>query len=204
MCLKSSVNGIISEWQLGSYVHVCSWFFRDMGRIDSQHELHVASSVNQLRPVEHSQCERLCHSTMEQHANIKFCYKLGKTATKTWEMLVQVYRREAMNRKCVYKWFKRFCEGKVTTKDEPRSGWPSTSRTPEMIEKVQQMLTQDRQLMLRLIVEELDISKDTVHTIIRDDLGKQKICSQTSRKQNGGKLLETSFPYMWDQDPLLL
>ena len=36
-------------------------------------------------------------------------------------MLVQVYRREAVSRKCVYEWFKRFREGKETTEDEPRS-----------------------------------------------------------------------------------
>ena len=73
---------------------------------------------------------------MEQHANSKFCYKLGKTATEMSEMLVQVYGREAMSRKCVYEWFKHFRERKETTEDEPCSGWPSTSRTPEMIEKV--------------------------------------------------------------------
>ncbi|KAJ4445138.1 hypothetical protein ANN_06939 [Periplaneta americana] len=39
-----------------------------------------------------------------------------------------------------------------------------------MIEKVRQMLAQDRRLTLRLTAEELDISKDTVHTIVRDDL----------------------------------
>ena len=39
---------------------------------------------------------------MEQCANIKFCYKLDKTATDTREMLVQVYGREAVRRKCVY------------------------------------------------------------------------------------------------------
>ncbi|XP_069670081.1 protein GVQW3-like isoform X7 [Periplaneta americana] len=107
---------------------------------------------------------------MEQRINIKFCYKLGKTATETHGMLVQVYGREAVSRKCVYEWFKRFREGKETIEDEPRSGRPSTSRTPEMIAKVRQMLAQDRRLTLRLIAEELDISKDTVHTIVRDDL----------------------------------
>ena len=64
------------------------------------------------------------------------------------------------------------------------------------------MLVQDRRLTLKLIAEELGISKDTARTIVRDDLGKRKICSQfvphklteTSRKQNGWKLLETSFP----------
>ena len=89
-------------------------------------------------------------------------------------MLVQVYGREAVSRKCVYEWFKRFCEGKETTEDVPRSGRPSTSRTPEMIERVRQMLAQDRRLTLRLITEEVAYSKDTEHTIVRDDLGKRK------------------------------
>ena len=81
-----------------------------------------------------------------------------------------------MSRKCVYEWFKHFHQGKKTTEDEPRSDRSSTSRTPEMIEKVRQMLAQDRRLTLSLIAEELGISKDTAHTIVRDDLGKRKIC----------------------------
>ena len=66
-------------------------------------------------------------------------------------MLVQVYGREAVSRKYVYERFSRFREGKETIKDEPRSGRPSIISTPEMIEKVRQMLTQDRRLTLRLI-----------------------------------------------------
>ena len=93
-------------------------------------------------------------------------------------MLVQVYGREAVNWKYVYEWFKCFREGKETTEDEPRSGRPSTIRTPEMIEKVRQMLVQDRWLKLRLIAEQLGISKDTAYTTVRDDLGKRRICSR--------------------------
>ena len=47
-----------------------------------------------------------------------------------------------------------------------------------MIEKVQQMLAQDLRLTLRLIAEELGISKETANNIVRDDLGNQKICSR--------------------------
>ena len=79
--------------------------------------------------------------------NIKFCYKLEKMVTETHEMLVQVYRTEAVSRKCVYDWFKRFRNGKETTEDEPYSGRPSTSRNPDM-ERVQQMLAQDRRVTL--------------------------------------------------------
>ena len=116
-------------------------------------------------------------------------------------MLVQVYGREAVSRKCVYEWSKRFREGKETTEDEPCLGRPSKSRTPEIIEKVRQILAQDRRLTLRLIAEELGISKDMASTIVCDDLGKRKICSRfvphkltDKQKQNEWKLLETSFP----------
>ena len=72
-----------------------------MGRIVAQHGLHVTGNVNRLRPVERSQCERSCHSAMKQRGDIKSCDKLKKTATETRKMLVQVYGREAVNRK----WF---------------------------------------------------------------------------------------------------
>ena len=137
---------------------------------------------------------------MEQRANIKFCYKLGKTATKTREMLEQVYGREAVSGKCVYEWFKCFREGKETTEDEPRLSLSSTSRTPEVIEKVRQMLAQNRLLTVRLIAEELGINKErrTPSSAMIWVSGRSpdlcRTSSQTSRKQNGWKLLDTSFP----------
>jgi transposase len=147
---------------------------------------------------------------MEQRVNIKFCYKLGKTATETHEMLVHVYRTEAVSRKSVYDWFKRFRDGKETTEDEPRSGRPSTSRTPDTKERVRQMLTQDRRVSLRLLSEELGISKSTVHTIVREDLGKRKVCSlfvpHTLTDEQKAKRMETSgdFITMCDQNPSFL
>lgn len=72
--------------------------------------------------------------------------KLGKLVTEMHEM--KVYGTEAVSRKCVYDWFKRFCDRKETTEDEPHSGWLSTSRTPGAIEQVRQMLAQDWQLTL--------------------------------------------------------
>ena len=79
-----------------------------------------------------------------------------------------------------------------------------------MIEKVRQMLAQDRRLTLRLIAEELGISKDTAHTIVHDDLGKRNICSRfVPHKlidEQKAKRMETSgdFISMCDQEPLLL
>ncbi|GBO35325.1 Putative uncharacterized protein FLJ37770 [Araneus ventricosus] len=111
---------------------------------------------------------------MEQRVNIKFCFKLGKTATETHEMLVKVYGVETVSKKCVFEWFKRFRDGKEDVKDEPRSGRPPTSTTSDNVERVQRMLADDRRLSLRLIAEELKISLDSVSNIIREHLQKRK------------------------------
>ena len=64
--------------------------------------------------------------------------------------------------------------------------------------------------MLRLIVEKLGISKDIAHTIVHDDLRKQKICfwfvPHKLTDEQKAKRMETSrdFFSMCDQDTLLL
>ena len=115
---------------------------------------------------------------MEQRINMKFCFKLKKTVAETHEMLIQVYGEEAVSKKCVYDWFKRFKDGRESVEDEERSGRPSTSRTDDMIVKVREILSRDRRMTLRLMAEELGICKDTVHIIVREDLEKRKICSR--------------------------
>ncbi|GBL86616.1 Putative uncharacterized protein FLJ37770 [Araneus ventricosus] len=108
---------------------------------------------------------------MEQRVNIKFCFKLGRTATETHEMLVKV---DAVSKRCVFEWFKRFRDGREHVKDEPRSGRPPTSTTPDNIERVRRMLADDRRLSLRMIAEELKISLDSVSNIIHEHLQKRR------------------------------
>ncbi|GBM46699.1 hypothetical protein AVEN_244145-1 [Araneus ventricosus] len=61
-----------------------------------------------------SECEKVGHCEMEQRVNIKFYFKVGKTATETHEMLVKVYGVDAVSKKCVFEWFKRFRDGKMS------------------------------------------------------------------------------------------
>jgi hypothetical protein len=48
---------------------------------------------------------------MEQRAAIKFCVKLKKTATETFEMLKNAYGEECLLRTNMFEWHKRFKEG---------------------------------------------------------------------------------------------
>ncbi len=47
----------------------------------------------------------------EQRANMKFCFKLSKTATEIDELLKKVYGETAVTNKTFFKWFGRFREG---------------------------------------------------------------------------------------------
>ena len=114
-------------------------------------------------------------------------------------MLVQVYGTEAVSRKCFYDCFKRVRDRKETTEDEPRSGRPSTSRTPDMIERVRQMLVQDRRVTLRLMTRNWALtstrctpSSAKISVSGRSVPGLCCTSWQTNRKQNGWKLLEIS------------
>ena len=72
----------------------------------------------------------------EQRTNMKCLVKLEKSGKEIREMLVQVYGDSAMKKTAVYKWMKRFPEGRESVIDEERSVWPATSRTEENIAKV--------------------------------------------------------------------
>ena len=61
-------------------------------------------------------------------------------------MLVQVYGDNAMKKTAVYKWVKRFSEGREIVTEEDRSGRPATSRTEENIAKVRQIVRENRRL----------------------------------------------------------
>jgi len=57
-----------------------------------------------------------------------------------------------MKKTAVYKWVKRFSEGRESVTDE-RSGRPTTNRTEEKIAKVCQIVHENRWLTVRSIAE---------------------------------------------------
>ena len=114
----------------------------------------------------------------EQRTNLKFLVRLGKTPTEALGLLQQVYGNEAMSRCRVFKWHKRFKEGREDVEDDPRSGRPSTSKTEENVERVRQKVRSDRRLTVRMIANELSMNSERVWTIITEELGMRKICTK--------------------------
>jgi len=98
---------------------------------------------------------------LEQQTNIKFLVKLGKSGNKIKEMLVQVYGDNAMKKTAVYKWVKRFSEGRESVTDEERSARPATSRIEEDVAKIHQIVSENCWLTVRSIAEQVNIDRET-------------------------------------------
>ena len=74
-------------------------------------------------------------------------------------MLVQVYGDNAMKKTAVYKWVKRFSEGRESVTDKERSGRPATSRTEENIANVRKIVLENRRLTVRSKAEQVNIEQ---------------------------------------------
>ncbi|EGI67037.1 FLJ37770-like protein [Acromyrmex echinatior] len=107
---------------------------------------------------------------MEQRAVIKFNAKLGKSASETFRLMQQVYGSQCLDRTTVFEWHKRFLESRETLEDDKKSERPILVRTPEMIEKVRDFVANDRNASLKMMEEALNISRETIRTILHEDL----------------------------------
>jgi len=63
----------------------------------------------------------------EQRTCIKFCFKLGKTATECYEMLKTTFGEQAVGRSQTFQWFSWFKAGRTSIDDDECSGQPASS-----------------------------------------------------------------------------
>ncbi|XP_012920488.1 putative uncharacterized protein FLJ37770 isoform X2 [Heterocephalus glaber] len=115
---------------------------------------------------------------LEQRISIKFCVKLNKSASETHHLLKEAYGDEVMSRARVFDWHKRFKEGREDVRDDARSGRPVTHRTDENIQKVRNLVCSNRQLTVRMMAEELNLDKETVRLILKENLNMRKISAK--------------------------
>ena len=115
---------------------------------------------------------------VEQRVNVKFCVKLGKSATETYDLLKKVYGDECLSRTQVFDWFKRFKEEREEIGDDERPGRPSTSKTDANIEKVSEIVWQNCRLGIPAVAKIINNDKETVRQILHNNFNTKKLCSK--------------------------
>ena len=114
----------------------------------------------------------------EQRACIKFCFKLRKTATECYEMLKTAFGGNGMGLSQTFQWFSRFKVGRISNDDDEGSGRPVSWSTPEMIERVRQIIREDRRRTIDEVSMLVWISQGTCQKILTEDLKMRRVASK--------------------------
>ena len=117
--------------------------------------------------------------TLDERYAIKLCFKLGKNATETYEILQT--GASCMNRAPVFERHKRFKKVRESVRDDEKCGRSKGVRTQELIGQIKNFRDKDRCVPIETISAQFDVTVGTVHTIIRKELKIRKICAKFSQ-----------------------
>jgi len=93
-------------------------------------------------------------------------------------LVKKAYGNETLNRSNVFRWYSRFRDGREPVEGDDRSGCPKSTRTEVNIVAVADLVKNDRRIASRMIAESLNIPKTVVLRILKEDLGKRKLCAR--------------------------
>ena len=93
-------------------------------------------------------------------------------------MLQTAFGPSCMNRASIFEWHKRFKEGRESVRNDEKCGRCTEVRTPELIGQIKNFMDKDRHVSIETISVQFDVSVETVHTIIHEELKMQKICAK--------------------------
>lgn len=119
---------------------------------------------------------------VEQRTCIKFCLRNEYSCADTLKMLRKAFGDQTMAQKNVYKWYNEFKAGRERVEDEPRSGRPSTSTDEGHVQKIKDLVLENRRLTIRDLADSVGISFGSAQTILKDVLCLKRVKSRLVSK----------------------
>ena len=90
----------------------------------------------------------------------------------------KAYGNEAINRSNIYSRYSRFRDRRDLVENDERGGRPKSTRTEVNIAAIADLVKNDHRIALRMIAESLNVPKTVVLRILKEDLGKRKVCAR--------------------------
>jgi hypothetical protein len=110
-----------------------------------------------------------CHKMLFQSRSI--CDRNTSIGAKClWEWDSEPFER--------FRWYSRFPDGRELVEDDERGGRPKSTQTEVNIAAVADLVKNDSRIPSRMIAESLNIPKTIVLRILKEDLGKRKLCAR--------------------------
>jgi hypothetical protein len=102
---------------------------------------------------------------IEHRVCIKFCVKLGKSATETLEMLREAFGQRFLNG----------IHASRSVEDNDCSGRPSTCKTREYVGKIRELIHDDRRRTIRALADTVVICYGVCQQISTENLNMRRI-----------------------------
>ena len=90
----------------------------------------------------------------------------------------KTYGNEALHRSNTFKWYSQFRARRDLVEDDERGGHPKSPQTDVNIAAVADLVKNDCQIASRMIAESLNIPNTIVLWILKENLGKRKLCAR--------------------------
>ena len=128
-------KSVVDSWKFSILLLYILWDDWPIFRIShSNQQVQQQLEFTLLKPDCHSWwISNMQSDTLEERYAIKLCFKLRKNATETYGILQTAFGASCMNQASVFKWHKRFKEGKESVKDDERCERSKEVNTPELI-----------------------------------------------------------------------
>jgi hypothetical protein len=118
---------------------------------------------------------------IEQLVCIKFCAKLDKCVTETLEMLREAFGEHSLSRTAVFEWHSCFKASQVLVEDGKCSGQPSTSKTTVNVEKIRELIHENRRRTIHELADNVGMSYGACQEILTENL--KVLCIAPSSQQ---------------------
>ena len=92
-------------------------------------------------------------------------------------MLQKAFKEKALSPTQVFEWYAWFKRGEMSAEDHPHSGRPSTSRTDENVEKIQEKINKGRRYTTDEISEATGVSWSSCQRIATVDLNMRRVAA---------------------------
>ena len=98
----------------------------------------------------------------EQRVIIRFIHLHGMKPIEIHQKLSKTCKDDIMDEKNLRSWVLQFKECRTSCENNPKEPWPCTSRSEDLIARVEQMVMEDRRLTVKQIAANAGISVGSV------------------------------------------
>ena len=109
---------------------------------------------------------------------IRYLQKKGLTTKEIHTDMVSTLGDDAPDLSTVKKWAAEFKRGRKSLPDDPRSGRFSPATTQKNIDRIHQMVMNDRRLTISHLANVISISRERVENILHNELGMSKVSAR--------------------------